>query len=277
MSQNKEFGYSYVGSTPELSEANKSSEDEQRKVPAFRKVIKKVIEKQKIQKVIKPIWQLLVRVGVVVVGGALFFFFGRWKEKKNYESAMEIISSILKWNSGNVVHASDIHPSESGNLKLQFLGSISPQVFTGIPIARKENSLQVALLDAITGEVVTSGPEASAKVEIVVIDGGFGVDEGGGWTLEEFNSKIVSGMEGKKSLLGGKRYLHLKDGIGSVHKIYFKHTNVWRRRGEYRLWARVVDHSNGRRIIVAKTEPFTVKDRRGSNYFSIFLLVIANS
>ncbi|CAK9169391.1 unnamed protein product [Ilex paraguariensis] len=175
-------------------------------------------------------------------------------------------------NSGN-----EIHPSESGNLKLQFWGNISPRVFTGIPVAGEENSLQVALLDVVTGEVVTSGPEASAKVEIVVVDGDFGVDEGGSWTLEEFNSKIVGGSEGKKSLLGGKRYLHLKDGIGSVPKIYFRHTNVWRRSGEYRLWARVVDHSNGRRIIAAKTEPFTVKDRRGSNYFSIFLLVIANS
>ena len=184
---------------------------------------------------------------------------------------------FLLRNSGNVVQPSEIHPSESGNLKLEFWGSISPQVYTGSPIAGKENSLRVALLDAVTGEVVTSGPEASAEVEIVVVDGGFGLDEGGGWTLQESNCKIVSGRDGKKSLLGGKRYLHLKDGIGSVRKIYFKHTNVWRRSGEYRLWARFVDHSNGRRIIAAKTEPFTVKDRRGSNYFSIFLLVIANS
>ncbi|CAK9169392.1 unnamed protein product, partial [Ilex paraguariensis] len=206
-------------------------------------VVMEVMEKQKHQSFLEPIWQLLVN--------------------KRYELAVEKLSTTVKWNSGNEIHPSERHPSESENLKLQFLGSISPLVFTGISIAGEKNTLQVALVNAVTGKVVTSGPEASAKVEIVVVDGDFDVDEGGSWPLEDFNSKIVGGKEGKKSQLAGNPHLNLKDGIGSVDTISVKHTSAWWRRGEFRLGARVVGHSSGIRIREAKTEPFIVKDRRG--------------
>ncbi|KAI8543589.1 hypothetical protein RHMOL_Rhmol08G0230300 [Rhododendron molle] len=167
-----------------------------------------------------------------------------------------------KWDSGN-----DTYLSKSRSLQLQFLHKLSLPVLTGTKIKGEKNtSIGIALYDVLTGQVVISGPEASAKVEIVVLEKDFNGYEGDSWSLEEFNSKIVREREGGKTLLTGDAYLTLEAGIGFVGDIYFRHTKCWMRRNEFRLGARTVDGALGLRVREAKTDSFTVEDRRGKLY-----------
>ncbi|GFZ12056.1 calmodulin binding protein-like protein [Actinidia rufa] len=161
----------------------------------------------------------------------------------------------------------EMHSSESRSLQLQFLPKISLPVFTGTRIEGEDcNSLKVALVDVLTGEVVYSGPESLAKVEIVVLEGDFDGDEGGNWTLDEFKNNIVREREGKKPLLTGDAFLNLKDGIGLVGEISFTDNSSWTRSRKFRLGARVVDNFDGIRIREATTESFIVRDHRGELY-----------
>ncbi|KAL0915665.1 hypothetical protein M5K25_016099 [Dendrobium thyrsiflorum] len=58
------------------------------------------------------------------------------------------------------------NPACSRNLQLQFLNKLSLPIFTGTRIDGEDSSsVTVALVDALTGERVTSGPESSMKVE----------------------------------------------------------------------------------------------------------------
>lgn len=123
--------------------------------------------------------------------------------------------------------------------------------------------LQVALVDCFTGQIVKSGPESSAKVEIVVLEGDFDSEEGDNWTVEEFKNNIVREREGKKPLLTGDPVLNLKDGEGSAGDISFTDNSSWTRSRRFRLGARLVDNFDGTRVKEAKTESFIVRDHRG--------------
>ena len=172
-------------------------------------------------------------------------------------------------NSGSGTHSSEIR-----SLQLKFLDEPSVPVFTGTQIKGKDGTpIRVALVDGITGQFVKSGPEASAKVELVVVEGDFDGDKRRNWTPEEFNNKIVREMEGRKSPLIGDVYLNLENGIGFIGNIRFRHTKCWSKRLEFRLVARIVDGFHGVRVKEAKTEPFIVGDRRGNcEYFLIYVV-----
>lgn len=158
----------------------------------------------------------------------------------------------------------EICPSELRSLQLQFLTTISLPVYTGTRIEGEDcNNLQVALVDSLTGQVVSIGPQSSAKVEIVVLEGDFDGEEGDNWTFEEFKNNIVREREGKKLLLTGDPFLTLKEGIGVVSDISFTDNSSWTRSRKFRLGARIVDNSDGVRVREAKTESFIVRDHRG--------------
>ncbi|KAL6997219.1 hypothetical protein U1Q18_007341 [Sarracenia purpurea var. burkii] len=161
----------------------------------------------------------------------------------------------------------EFQSSESRSLLLQFLPKISLPIFTGSRIEGEDcNTLKVALVDALTGHVVYCGPESSAKVEIVVLEGDFDGEERGNWTVEEFRNNIIREREGKKPILNGDVLLSLKEGIGLVEEISFTDNSSWTRSRKFRLGARVVDNFDGIRIIEAKTESFIVRDHRGELY-----------
>ncbi|KAF7135780.1 hypothetical protein RHSIM_Rhsim08G0168500 [Rhododendron simsii] len=150
--------------------------------------------------------------------------------------------------------------SKSRSLQLQFVHGLSLPILTGINITGENNtSIGIVLFDVHTGQVVDSGPEASANVEIVVLEKDF---NGHDWSLEEFNSKIVWEQEGRKTLLVGDVNVKLKEGIGSIGDIHFSHTKCWLKKIELRLGARTVDCALGHKVREAKTESFFVKDRR---------------
>ncbi|KAI0502660.1 hypothetical protein KFK09_017616 [Dendrobium nobile] len=161
-----------------------------------------------------------------------------------------------------------INPACSRNLQLQFLNKLSLPIFTGTRIDGEDSSsITVALVDTLTGERVTSGPESLMKVEIVVLEGDFEGNEHGNWTIEEFKNNVVKERDGKRSLLMGDIFLDLHEGIGAAGELSFTDNSSWTRSRKFRLGARIVDcHLNGVRVREARTEAFMVKDHRGELY-----------
>ncbi|KAK1357812.1 Calmodulin binding protein-like [Heracleum sosnowskyi] len=127
-------------------------------------------------------------------------------------------------------------------------------------------SIKVALVDSLSGEVVKTGPEAAAEVEILVLKGDYSGHEGCNGKLEDFNNRIVREMEGKKSLLQGTTTLKLKQGISSIDNISFTQNSHWMRNSKLCLGARAVNFFPGITIEPAKTESFDLKDNRTKAY-----------
>ncbi|PIN26419.1 hypothetical protein CDL12_00834 [Handroanthus impetiginosus] len=160
-----------------------------------------------------------------------------------------------------------MHPSESRILQLQFLNAISLPVFTGTRIEGEGcTSMQVALVDKLTGQVVSSGLGSSARVEIVALEGDFDGDEREDWTLDTYRNNMVKERAGKKPLLNGDVIATLKDGIGVVGNIMFTDNSSWTRSRKFRLGARLLDNIGDVRVREARSEPFVVRDHRGELY-----------
>ncbi|KAI9087507.1 hypothetical protein K1719_030377 [Acacia pycnantha] len=222
-----------------------SPEDKRRKVPAFTNVVREVMKLHSVRHLLEPILEPLIRRVV----------------KEEVELALRKHLANLKRACGKEMHA-----FESRNLQLQFENNICLPVFTGARIEGEDGSnLRVCLVDSEKGKVVSSGPESSAKVEIVVLEGDF-EDESDLWLSEDFKSNIVREREGKKALLMGDVVLQLKDGIGMVGEISFTDNSSWTRSRRFRLGVRAVDNFDGIRIREAKTESFIVRDHRGELY-----------
>lgn len=223
-----------------------SSEDKRRRsLPSLSSVITEVMNMSKVQHFMEPVLEPLIRKVV----------------KEEVELALRKYMTTIKRNCGK-----DVFACELRSLKLKFLDLISPPVFTGTRIEGEESSLKVALVDVLTGEVVCSGPESCAKVEIVVLEGDFDGDDGDNWTADEFKNNIVREREGKKPLLTGDAFLYLKEGIGWVSDISFTDNSSWTRSRKFRLGARLVDSFEGISVREAKTESFIVRDHRGELY-----------
>ncbi|CAN1132961.1 Calmodulin-binding protein 60 A [Linum perenne] len=152
-------------------------------------------------------------------------------------------------------------------IKLHFSNNLSLPIFTGARVEGDDSStLQVVLIDNQTGKVVNVGPESSARVEVVVLEGDFDNDECNNWTPEEFKNNIVKEREGKKPLLSGDVFLNLKDGVSLVGDVSFSDNSSWTRSRKFRIGARSLDIFDGIRIIEAKSESFIVRDHRGELY-----------
>ncbi|XP_022727257.1 calmodulin-binding protein 60 A-like isoform X2 [Durio zibethinus] len=224
------------------SEGNSPDQDKRRRVPTLRNVVQEVMKLQSVQQLLEPVLEPLIRRVV----------------KEEVEMALRKHLNNMKRNGGKEVNC-----TVSRSLQLQFLNNLSLPVFTGARIESEEGSaIKVAIVDALTGQIVTSGPESSAKVEVVVLEGDFDGDEGDNWTLEEFKNNIVREREGKKPLLTGDAFLTLSEGIGLAGEISFTDNSSWTRSRRFRLGARVVDGPDGTRVREAKTESFIVRDHR---------------
>ncbi|XP_016563501.1 calmodulin-binding protein 60 B isoform X1 [Capsicum annuum] len=137
----------------------------------------------------------------------------------------------------------------SQHLKLMFSNNINGPIYTGLPVGEEGSTLHLHLIDSHTQNIVKSGPEASAKVEIVA--------------LEKDEIKTATSWPGGKSLIRGDPHVILKDGSVSVGHISFKHTRVPMKKRELTLRARALyTYDIGTRIMDAVSEPFIVKDRR---------------
>ncbi|PNX92582.1 calmodulin binding protein, partial [Trifolium pratense] len=181
--------------------------------------------------------------------------------KEEVELALKKHLSSMKQTCGK-----ELNTKELRTLQLQFENSISLPVFTGARIEGEDGSnIRIRLVDALTGKVVCTGPESSAKVEIVVLEGDF-EEENDVWMPEDFKNNIVRERDGKKPLLTGDVILYLKDGFCMVGEISYTDNSSWTRSRRFRLGARVLDSFDGIRIREAKTDSFIVRDHRGELY-----------
>lgn len=152
--------------------------------------------------------------------------------------------------------------------RLQFRSKLALPLFTGSKVEGENGSaIHVVLQDASTGQVVTEGPEASAKLEVVVLEGDFSVDDDEDWTEEDFQQNEVRERDGKRPLLTGELSVTLKDGVGTLGELTFTDNSSWIRSRKFRLGLKVsADQFENVRVREAKTEAFTVKDHRGELY-----------
>ncbi|XP_030517309.1 calmodulin-binding protein 60 B-like [Rhodamnia argentea] len=161
-----------------------------------------------------------------------------------------------------------IEGPDGRNLQLQFRSRLSLPLFTGGKVEGEQGAaIHVVLVDANSDHVVTSGPESSVKLDIVVLEGDFNNEDDEGWTQEEFESHVVKEREGKRPLLTGDLQITLKEGVGTLGELTFTDNSSWIRSRKFRLGLKVAPgFGEGIRIREAKTEAFTVKDHRGELY-----------
>ncbi|XP_062164790.1 calmodulin-binding protein 60 B-like [Alnus glutinosa] len=161
-----------------------------------------------------------------------------------------------------------IEGPDGRNLQLHFRSRLALPLFTGGKVEGEQGaSIHVVLIDTNSGNFVTSGPEASAKLDIVVLEGDFNNEDDEDWTQEEFESHIVKEREGKRPLLTGDLQVTLKDGVGTLGELTFTDNSSWIRSRKFRLGLKVASgFCEGVHIREAKTEAFTVKDHRGELY-----------
>ncbi|KAF5739902.1 hypothetical protein HS088_TW12G01114 [Tripterygium wilfordii] len=151
---------------------------------------------------------------------------------------------------------------------LHFVNKLPSTIFTGSRIeAEDSNPVQIVLLDAATRAMVTSGPLSSKRIEVVVLDGGFGSDEKEVWTEKEFNDNIVREREGKRPLVTGELIITLKNGVGHIGEVFFTDNSSWIRCRKFRLGVKITQKTSDEvRIREGRSEPFMVKDHRGELY-----------
>ncbi|XP_066385754.1 calmodulin-binding protein 60 A-like isoform X1 [Miscanthus floridulus] len=180
----------------------------------------------------------------------------------------EIESAFANHASMMARSVTDNVPCVSKNLQLQFMTRLSLPIFTGSKIEGEGSlSITIALVDALTRQIVAPGKEFQIKVEIVVLEGDFESGEDDDWTAQEFNNNIVKEREGKRPLISGDVFIALVDGIGTSGELSFTDNSSWTRSRKFKLGARTEDGCfNGVRVREAKTESFVVKDHRGELY-----------
>lgn len=154
-------------------------------------------------------------------------------------------------------------------MQLQFRSRLSLPLFTGGKVEGEQGAaIHVVLLDANTHRVVTSGPESSAKLDIVVLEGDFNNEDDEGWTQEDFERHVVKERQGKRPLLTGDVQVTLREGVGTLGELTFTDNSSWIRSRKFRLGLKVSSgYCEGIRIREAKTDAFTVKDHRGECRF----------
>ncbi|KAL8465313.1 hypothetical protein ACS0TY_034715 [Phlomoides rotata] len=144
--------------------------------------------------------------------------------------------------------------ADQRNMKLKFTNKISDEVLTSEEIKGEGGAhLEVALVDGPSEKTVDVGPEASARVEIVLLKGEPDADD------EEFHQSIIPETQGKKPLLDGDVAIRLERGVGVVQNVKLRNHAIEIRPSVFKLGATVVDAF---RVKEAKTESFNVKDFR---------------
>ncbi|KAL8262455.1 hypothetical protein R6Q59_023804 [Mikania micrantha] len=161
-----------------------------------------------------------------------------------------------------------IQGPEGIGLQLQFRTRMPPHLFTGGKVEGEQGAaIHVVLLDATTGNVVQTGPESSAKLTVVVLEGDFNEEVDDNWSVDHFESQEVKAREGKRPLLTGELQVTLIEGVGTLGDLSFTDNSSWIRSRKFRLGLKVASgYCVGIRIQEAKTEPFAVKDHRGELY-----------
>ncbi|XP_029122118.1 calmodulin-binding protein 60 B isoform X2 [Elaeis guineensis] len=257
-------------------------ESKRPKVPALASVIVEALKVDSLQKLCSSLEPILRRVvseeveralaklGPARLGGSII---------QSDSPPIQDHSLLLEAGSSstNVIHLQytkvksspkRIEGPDGRNLQLHFRSSLSLPLFTGARVEGEQGAaIHVVLIDTNTGLVVTSGPESSAKLDVVVLEGDFNNEDDDNWTEEEFENYVVKEREGKRPLLTGDLQVTLKEGVGTLGELIFTDNSSWIRSRKFRLGLKIASgFCEGIRIREAKTEAFTVKDHRGELY-----------
>ncbi|BBN20537.1 hypothetical protein MPTK1_Vg00510 [Marchantia polymorpha subsp. ruderalis] len=223
-------------------------EGKRQRVPALASVIVEAVKMDSLQKLCSTLEPLLRRV----VG----------------EEVERVLAKLTPAKVGFRSSPKRIQGSDSRSLRLQFRNKLALPLFTGSKVEGEQGSpIHVVLQDASSGQVVTGGVEASAKLEVVVLEGDFSADDEEDWSQEDFENHEVRERDGKRPLLTGDLFVNLKEGVGTLGELTFTDNSSWIRSRKFRLGVKISSgHCEGLRIREAKTEAFTVKDHRGELY-----------
>ncbi|KAL1202898.1 Calmodulin-binding protein 60 D [Cardamine amara subsp. amara] len=222
----------------------------ERKRPALARVIVEALKVDSLQKLCSSLEPIIRRVVSEEVERALAKF----------------ATARLTGSSGS--SPKRIGGSDGRNLQLHFKSRLSLPLFTGGRVEGEQGAaIHVVLIDANTGRPVTCGPEASLKLDVVVLGGDFNNEDDKDWTQEEFEIHVVIEREGKRPLLTGDLYVVLNEGVGTLGELVFTDNSSWIRGRKFRLGLRVASGCcDGVRVREAKTEAFAVRDHRGELY-----------
>ncbi|XP_010525739.1 PREDICTED: LOW QUALITY PROTEIN: calmodulin-binding protein 60 C [Tarenaya hassleriana] len=242
----------YMERTNSMSRGKRKSEEEnpqtERKRPALASVIVEALKMDSLQRICSSLEPILRRVVSEEVERAL----------------AKLGPATLNGRSS----PKQIEGLDGRNLQLQFRSRLSVPLFTGGKVEGEQGAaIHVVLVDSTTGHVLTTGSEASAKLDVVVLDGEFSKEDDEGWTEEEFESHLVKENSTKRPLLTGDLQVTLKEGVGTLGELIFTDNSSWIRCRKFRLGLKIASgYCEGMRIREAKTEAFTVKDHRGELY-----------
>ncbi|KAL5987618.1 hypothetical protein ACLOJK_035368 [Asimina triloba] len=161
-------------------------------------------------------------------------------------------------------HDAEIQASTSRYLQLKFTSQPSPKIFTMTKV-KGENSvdLRLSVVDPLTEQVISSGPESSMDVELELVNAELKGAETGNRKLEYFACNIVTPRRGKPPLLMGDIILKLDGGSVVVGNLKITDNSSWVSGRRFRLVAKVTNgHFHGMRIKEAITNPFIVLEGR---------------
>lgn len=163
----------------------------------------------------------------------------------------------------------------SRTFQLDFEDQLPSMIFTGSRLESERGSpIKIILRDSSSRNIITSGPLSSSKVNIVVLDGDFNIDEREDWGEAEFNYKRVREREGRRPLVTGILSVALREGVGYADDITFTDNSSWVRCGKFRLGAEMQNITSEGSVREAISNAFKVKDHRGECKFFIVSLPI---
>ncbi|KAF8029995.1 hypothetical protein BT93_E2422 [Corymbia citriodora subsp. variegata] len=157
--------------------------------------------------------------------------------------------------------------NDARNLQLQVRTKLLLSIFTGKKLEGKGGTgISVALIDGNTRDVISSGPESSVKLDVVVLEGDFNKEDEENWAQEEFEKYMVKERQGKGQLLTGKLLVTLKGGVGELGELIFTDNSSWTRSKKFRIGLKVASgFCENTRIREGRTNAFRVKEHRGES------------
>ncbi|KAH0459336.1 hypothetical protein IEQ34_012150 [Dendrobium chrysotoxum] len=140
--------------------------------------------------------------------------------------------------------------------RFRFKNELPGILYTDTNFIADNIKIEIVLVDA-SNNVISSGPMATAEIEIVVLNGDIHGDENGVWTEEEFKNYVLQPRKGKGPLLIGNLPTRLCDGIGNISDAKFTDNSSWTKLKTFRLGVRGM----AKEVQQGISNAFRVKDR----------------
>ncbi|XP_020689151.1 uncharacterized protein LOC110104406 isoform X2 [Dendrobium catenatum] len=154
------------------------------------------------------------------------------KKQKPYPRDLQVVQKLCQRIGINVPQFS------SRECKYRFrFNKLPDKLYTDKNFIEDDIKIEIVLVDA-SNNVISSGPMATAEIEILVLNGDIHGDENGEWTEEEFKKYVLEPRKGKGPLLIGNLPTRLYDGIGSISDAKFTDNSSWTKSKTFRLGVR---------------------------------------